>query len=312
MDLDQERAQVALALAQVVDRAAQDGRVLAVAAPLGVVGERAQAEGDTGEVLHRAVVQVGGDAPALLAGGLDRVGEQPLALVVAALEAAGHRPRERDLEDEQDDQPAQQRRRERAQQPFGARGDRAEALVDLEEHLGPVRRADRRVGLQQLALLAFVAVLGLGEVELLLAEPVALPDQRRLVGVQDAPVLGPDLHAHDRRAQDLARDGVVEGGERAPVAAQHAVGQARRLDEPSLHLHLVARVALGLVNGHRAQREEAADHDDDDRDERAEHEARDRRDDARRGITHDEAILADAGSRCPCDLCRIAAPTGRD
>ena len=41
---------------------------------------------------------------------------------------------------------------------------RARTLVDLEEHRRAVRRADRRVRLEQLALLALVPVLGLGEV----------------------------------------------------------------------------------------------------------------------------------------------------
>ena len=41
-----------------------------------------------------------------------------LALAVPALQAARHRPRERHLEEQEHDQPAEQRRRERAQQPL--------------------------------------------------------------------------------------------------------------------------------------------------------------------------------------------------
>jgi len=294
VDLDEQRAQVALALAEVVDRAAQDGRGVVVAAARGAVRQRPQSEGHAGELLHGAVVEVGRDAPALLAGRLDRVGQQPLALAMAALQTARHRPGERQLEDEQDDQSAEQWRRESAHQPLGARADGAEALVDLEQDLGPVRSADRGVRLEQLSLLALVAVLGLGQVAELRLRPAgaeqpqlvgpeteAPADERGLVGVQDRPVPRPDLHADDRGAEDLAEHDVVEPGERAPIAAQHAVGQRGGLDEAPLHLHLIAGVALGLLDGDRAQREEPAHDHDRDRHERAQHEAADRRDDAR-------------------------------
>ena len=135
MDLDEQRAQVAHALAQRPVASRSTPAASLVAAPLGVGGQRREAEGDAGEILHDAVVQVGGDPPALLRGRLDGAREQRLALAVAALQAPRHRPRERHLEEHEHDQPADQRRREHAEQPLAAGVDRAEALVDLEQQL---------------------------------------------------------------------------------------------------------------------------------------------------------------------------------
>jgi hypothetical protein len=203
---------------------------------------------------------------------------------------------ERELDQQEDSHRGQQRRRERAQEPRRARADRAEALVGLEQHRRAVGRADRRVRLQQLALLALVAVLGLAEVaqlrvgaagleqlRLFGSQREALPDQPRLVGVEDRPVRAPQLHAHDRLAEDLALDEIVELPQRPRVSLQYTVGQ-RRLDEPALDLDALARVALGLLDRHRAQREVATDHDDRDRDEAARREADDRGDDLWRGF----------------------------
>ena len=154
---------------------------------------------------------------------------------------------------------AEQRRRERAQEPRGARAHRAEALVGLEQHRRAVGRADRRVRLQQLALLALVAVLGLGQVaelgvgaagreqlRLLVAEREALPDQPRLVGVEDRP----SVRHSFTRTTDSPRIWPWTRSSSAAVrrvAVQHAVGQ-RRLDEPPFDLDALARVALGLRN----------------------------------------------------------------
>ena len=73
-------------------------RLLVVAAPARVGGQRREPERHAREVLHDAVVQVGGDPPALAVGGLDRARQQPLALLVAALQAPRERPGERHLE----------------------------------------------------------------------------------------------------------------------------------------------------------------------------------------------------------------------
>jgi hypothetical protein len=146
------------------------------------------------------------------------------------------------------------------------------------------------VRLEQLALLAFEAVLGLGQVAelgvglagleqlgLLLPQLEALTDQRGLVGVEDPPVACPQLHAHDRLAEDLALHDPVEAGQRLLVAAQHVVGEPRLLDQPALDPDALARVALGLLRGHRAHDEEPADHDHGDRREAADHEPGDGR-----------------------------------
>ena len=147
--------------------------------------------------------------------------------------------------------------------------------------------------LQQLALLALEAVLGLGQVAelrlraagreqlaLVLAEREALPDERGLVGVQDAAVARPDLHADDRVAQQAGGDDVVHLGDRRRVAAQEAVGQPGGLHEPALELDAVARVALGLAHGDPAQGEEPADDDHGDRQDRRDREPQHGRGDA--------------------------------
>ena len=106
----------------------------------GVVGQRGEPERDAGEVLDDAVVQVGGDPPALLVGGLDGAREQALAIAVAALQAPRHRPGERDLEEQQHEQAGEQRRRERAQQ--AARRSRCTELNAGRSRRGPgCRRA---------------------------------------------------------------------------------------------------------------------------------------------------------------------------
>ena len=121
VDLDEQRAQVANALAQPGDRGAQHARLLGVVAAVRRLGERREPERHAREILDDPVVQVGGDPPPLLRGRLDRVLEQLLALAVAALQPARHRPRERDLEEQQHEQSGEQRRRERAQQARAAR-----------------------------------------------------------------------------------------------------------------------------------------------------------------------------------------------
>ncbi len=118
-----------------------------------------------------------------------------------------------------------------AQQPLAARADRAEALVDLEQHRRPVGCADRRVRLEQLSGRPFELVLRPAEIAQLglraagpqqlpfvLAQREAPPDQRGLVRVQDRPVLGPHLHAHDRSRQHLTEDHVVQARQGGPIA----------------------------------------------------------------------------------------------
>ena len=127
---------------------------------------------------------------------------------------------------------------------------------------------------------------------LLLAEREALADEPRLVGVEDRAVPRPDLHAHDRLAQDLALDDVVDPGERLRVTGEHAVvAERRRLDQLAFDLDALARVALGLLGRDPAQREEAADQDHRDRGEAAEQEPGDGGRDPRRcGLSHRHCV----------------------
>ena len=70
-------------------------------------------EGDAGEVLDDAVVQVGRDPPALDLRGVQRAVQQRLALALAAAQAAGERAREGQVDELQQQQAAEQRGRER-------------------------------------------------------------------------------------------------------------------------------------------------------------------------------------------------------
>lgn len=75
-----------------------------------------------------------------------------------ALQAPRHRPRQRQLDQDEHDEPAEQRRRERAEQRARASVDGADRLVDLEQQLRAAGRADDRVRLEQLSLRALEAV----------------------------------------------------------------------------------------------------------------------------------------------------------
>ena len=84
---------------------------------LGVVGQRREAERDAGEVLHHAVVQVGGDPPALVLGGLDRAGRAaPRARGGRAAGARAIDHASGTWKSSSTSSAAEQRRRERAQQ----------------------------------------------------------------------------------------------------------------------------------------------------------------------------------------------------
>ena len=164
MQLDEQRAQVADGAAQALDRRAEHIRLAARPACCRLVGQRREREREAGDLLHRPVVEIRGDPAAFPRRRRDRVPEQRLALLVPALEPARQRPDERSLD--QHDQPdrAEDRRRERREQAPRARRDRAEALVDLEQHRRARRRPDPRVRLDQLALPAVERVLGPAEV----------------------------------------------------------------------------------------------------------------------------------------------------
>ena len=129
VDLDEQRAQVAHALAQPARSLSRSAAASCVgAAALALVGERREAERDAGEVLDDAVVQVGGDPAALVVGGLDRARRAARSRsAVAALQAPGERPGERDLDEQQDEQ-----RRRSAAARARASSRRAVALTELK------------------------------------------------------------------------------------------------------------------------------------------------------------------------------------
>jgi hypothetical protein len=144
------------------------------------------------------------------------------------------------------------------------------------------------VGLEELPLRALVAVLGLREVrqlgigaarpeerQLLGAEGEPPADQLGPVGVQDPPVPRPQLHADDRVAEHLAVDEVVEERQLVGLGREDAVAEPRGLHEAPLEADERAGVALGLPDGHRPQREEAADQHDGDGHQAPEQEAAD-------------------------------------
>ena len=260
VDLDEQRAQVAHALAQPRDRVAQRAAASRVAAALRRLGQRREPERDAGEVLHHAVVQVGRD-PAALAARRPR-SRWRAAPRARAARAAGGGPATRragpgTAAARAARRAAAARARAAAARPLALTD--AEPLVDLEQQRRAVRRADRRVGLQQLALRALVAVLGLGQVAelgvgaagleqllLLRAERVARADQLRLVGVEDPCRRSPrsSRGRPARRGPGLARRRRL--GDRRRVAASTPSRQ-RGLDEPPVGCDELPRLALGLV-----------------------------------------------------------------
>ena len=270
VDLHQQRAQVAHALAQARDRRRaappprRRRRGASASSASGASPNATPARSCTTPSCRSAAIRRRSWLDASIARP-----EQPLALAVPALEPPGQRPRERHLEEQQDEQPAEQRRGERAQEPVALALTDAEALVDLEQHRGAVRRADHRVGLEQLALLALEAVLRLGEVgelglrpavaeqrQLLVAEPEVPPDQRaaRPSRGSSRPATTSSRARSSRR--DLAEHEVVEPGERGRLAAQHAVvSPADSTSAPSSCTRSrVSRSASLIVTGRSAKK----------------------------------------------------------
>ena len=192
---------------------------------------------------------------------------------------------------------------ERREQTTRTRRDRAEALVDLEQHRRPRRRPDPRVRLDQPALTAVESVLGTAKVAHLHLRPtltqetplagierVAAADLGRVVRVEDAPVRRPDLHAHDRGAQHARDDDIVHGSQRIALTGEQTVTEGRFDELPRL-LHFRPRLTLRLVDRDGAEREIPADHDHGDRGHAPEREAQEHRSCRRRG-TSDSAALS--------------------
>ena len=87
VQVDEEGAEVADVVPQLPDVTTELGRLLVGAARRRALREWCEPEGDAGDLLHGAVVEVRRDAPALAVGGGDRGREQALALLVAPLQS---------------------------------------------------------------------------------------------------------------------------------------------------------------------------------------------------------------------------------
>ncbi len=225
------------------------------------------------------------DSPAFPRRGRDRVPEQRLSFLLAALEPAHQRPEQRNLHEQDQRDRTEDRRGERAEQAPGARGDRPESLVDLEEHRSSRGRADPGVRLDQAALPAVERVLRATEVThldlraafteqtpLSRVERIVAADLIRIVRVKDSPVGRPDLDSDDRTAQHSRDDRIVDGSNRGRPTGDQAVRE-NRLDKLPRLLDLRPRLAFRLVDRNRAKREVATDDGDEDRDRAAEREA---------------------------------------
>ena len=188
-------------------------------------------------------MQVARDPAALQVRGVDRALQQPLAILLALAHPPGEPVRERDLQPGEREQRHREHRDERAPQLPGARGHRVVQEVRLEQQPIAVRRLHREVDLEELAEVAFEAVLGLAQVadvgvhgaraerrELVRAQVEPLADQLGNVRVHDRAVGRPDLHAHDRVAQHAVDHQRVDRGEAGRVAADHAVREPRLHD----------------------------------------------------------------------------------
>ena len=277
IEVDEQRAQLAHAAPGLVRGLLDEPGLLLLAAALELVGGRGEGERHAGELLDGPVVQVARDARALVLRRVQRALQQLLALALAAAQAAQQRPCERHLRGLEQQHRADQGGREDQPQPPAAGRHRAEAVVGLEEQRRPLGAADPQVDLEQLLLAPLVAVLGLGEVRdlrvdglvlerlaLLGADLEALPDQAVLVGVDDATVGPPQLHADHRPPEDAAVDHDVHAADRVGIAAQQRPVDPRR-DDPvpgeARHLLGLANRFLGAAAAHDLNRRQAEQRD---------------------------------------------------
>ncbi len=220
-------------------------------------------------------------------GRFDGALEQRLALAIAAAQALRHRGGERHLDQLEDDERADQSRREREPDVRPARGDGAEALVALEEQRLAVRRRDRQVDLEQLAEALLESVLRRREVadirgdgaaadrgDLVGAECVPRADQAMVVRVDDRPVGSPDLQPHDRAPEHAPADDAVELRDRRRLFLENAPRQARLDDAGSDDARNLLRVVDRLRRTDVPHHEECRDAHERQRDEPREGELR--------------------------------------
>ncbi len=190
-------------------------------------------------------------------GALDLLQQSPTALLGTG-HPSSQRDGERDLDQEQRDEPAEQCRRELGENPAAVIGDFVETKVRLEEHWRALAGSDPAVDLQQLAVGTFVAILRLGQIRevggagvaferfaFLGTERIALADERLVVGVDDPPITVPDLHADHLFGDHPLTNHHVESVEDAAITMENAVGD-HRSDVATVRLDHPAGVADGL------------------------------------------------------------------
>ena len=306
VDLDEQRTQLAHALARVRRSLPERFARRRVAVRRRALGRRGERVRNAGELLHDPVMEHPRDPPALAVGCFERLPQERLALFLPCPQASRHRPGEGQLEQPEHEQRAEQRRRERKPEMPAAVADRAEALVGLEQERLPVRGVDRHVHLEQLVLVALEPVLlfvevgdvgvepaGPQRVELPGPERIAVADQPRLVRVHDRAVGRPDLDAHDRVAKDPPADQGIQTPQRVRIASHGGRGDTR-LDRAAAH---EARYLLRLADRLRGP---GTPHDRDA--DRAEHQDRDHAHDgeARHRPSH--------GGRRPAPLAPALSP----
>ena len=266
VDLDEKRPQSAHGVPRargcLPERLPRGGRALRL-------GGGAQRVRDSGEMLDGAVVEVGRDPPPFVVRRLDGADEQCLSLCLAPAEPPVEAPRQRHLDEPEEDEAPEHERGERHPDAAPGRRDGAPALVGLEQEWRAVGRADRQVDLVEVALTALVAVLGAREVgqgrvrgsrpqhvELFRLEREPRADEARLVRVHDPPVARPELDTDHPLAEHALLDDPVDRGDRLGLAAEEA-RRHRRLDDPlSGQRGELPCVAEGLGVPEAAQREQ--------------------------------------------------------
>ena len=219
--------------------------------------------------------------PALGGGGVDGSLEQELTLPLGPSYAPEEVPEQRCEQHHEQEQAAQRDSGEAPPELAGALADLVVRRVDLEERLFAARCPHRPVHLDQLvADLPVELVLGAVEVRdlrdgarlvehlaLLGPERELLPDQLRLVGVEDGAVLAPQLHADHLVAEDALVHQGVELLDRLLVAGHELVGQGGLDHHVGEHVGGVRGVVDRLPLGEAARRQ-GAPHGHRDQDQR--------------------------------------------
>ncbi|WIB11967.1 hypothetical protein DEJ36_14085 [Curtobacterium sp. MCPF17_052] len=198
-------------------------------------GGGTEAEREPGDVLHRTVVQVGGETPALGGLGVEGPDEQPLPVVLAGAQSQQQPQHDGQQQCDADADGAERQRGERRTERGRAAEDGVVRVVDLEQQRVAGGHVYRLVGLEERPLPPLVPVLrrgqvghlgvgavGLERLQVVLGQCEPLPDQAGFVGPQDGAVRGPELHA-----DCTGRGGHGPHGAVQPVGGGTAVGCGR-------------------------------------------------------------------------------------